>query len=59
MFFQDQTASSIIQAVQDFEANASKFVPNDIHNHAQAFAIPKFKEKFQTEIDKTIAKYKQ
>ena len=57
LFFHEQTAASIIQAVQDFEANASKFVPGDIHNHAQAFAIPKFKEKFQIEIDKALIKF--
>jgi hypothetical protein len=57
MFFHEQTAASIIQAVLDFEANASKFIPNDIHNHAQAFATPKFKEKFQIEINKALIKF--
>ena len=58
IFFHEQNAESIIQAVQDFEANISKFIPNEIHNHAQYFAIPQFKEKFQLEINKTIEKFK-
>ncbi|MEY4426696.1 MAG: hypothetical protein RL535_994, partial [Pseudomonadota bacterium] len=58
MFFNEQNALSIIQAVIDFEANASHFVPAKIHDHAQDFAIPKFKEKFQIEIEKTLNTYK-
>jgi glycosyltransferase involved in cell wall biosynthesis len=57
MFFYKQTASAIIQAVKDFEDNASKFIPEDIHNHAQTFAISKFKDKFQIEINKALIKF--
>lgn len=58
MFFHEQSAASIIQAVQDFETHISKFTPEKIHNHAQAFAIPKFKEKFQIEIEKALFYFK-
>jgi hypothetical protein len=32
-------------------------VPQKIHDHAQAFAIPKFKEKLQIEIDDALKKF--
>jgi glycosyltransferase involved in cell wall biosynthesis len=57
LFFHEQTAAAIVQAVRDFESQASLFVPQKIHDHAQAFAIPKFKEKLQIEIDDALKKF--
>jgi glycosyltransferase involved in cell wall biosynthesis len=58
LFFYKQNADAIIAAVKEFESKQSLYDAHKIHLHAQNFAIPKFKEKLQLEIDNALAKYK-
>lgn len=57
LFFYEQTAASIVQAVQDFERLPGAFDPHYIHNHAAYFSIDSFKTRFAAEVDQAILKY--
>jgi glycosyltransferase involved in cell wall biosynthesis len=46
MFFDEQRAESIIAAVEDFDAHASRFVAADCRANAERFSAAHFRERF-------------
>ena len=54
LFFYEQSAFSIKNAVIDFENIYEKFNLLAIHEHAQTFSIQSFKDAFQHEINKAL-----
>lgn len=46
VFFKEQNAIGIVQAVHEFERNYKKFSPEEIQKHAMKFSMEIFKEKF-------------
>lgn len=57
LFFDEQSAEAIQAAVLRFEANAQRFDARLIHEHAQTFAIEKFKLNLQREIDAALKQF--
>lgn len=51
MFFHEQTAHAINQAVREFEANSDHFDPIVIREHAKKFSNAVFKERMREAID--------
>jgi glycosyltransferase involved in cell wall biosynthesis len=46
IFFEEQTAAGIVQAVRDFEEKYGNFSSEEIRKHAEKFSTERFKEKF-------------
>jgi glycosyltransferase involved in cell wall biosynthesis len=59
LFFAEQTPASIVAAVRAFETNRHRFDAQQVHIHAQSFAIPKFKQQLQRQIDLAIQRMSQ
>lgn len=51
VFFDAQTEDSLIDAVQRFEMDGSRFVPADIRRNAERFATPVFRQKFKSFVE--------
>ena len=58
LFFHEQTADSIRDAVIRFESQQARFDANTIHHHAAFFSIDNFKARFASEIDFALKKFK-
>lgn len=58
LFFHEQSAKSICNAVVEFEKASSRFDPTYIHNHAAYFSIDNFKARLASEIEMALDKYK-
>jgi glycosyltransferase involved in cell wall biosynthesis len=56
VFFREQTSSSLIEAVNRFEANAAQFDPYAIRAQADKFTIERFNEQFIGQINDTLPK---
>lgn len=54
LFFPEQTPEAVIQAIEAFEAMENKFDPAAIRAHAETFATPVFKAKFQALVDRAL-----
>lgn len=57
IFFQDQTAQSLIEAVNRF--NPQGFSSDKIREHAEKFSKDKFKENFMTELNNILTNFKK
>lgn len=55
VFFEEQTPSSLVEAVQRFERNIDKFRPKSISRHAAAFGPKAFMEKLQGVVERAMA----
>jgi glycosyltransferase involved in cell wall biosynthesis len=55
VFFHEQTADSLSQAILSFEAKAEEFDPQAIRAHAETFSTQAFKSKFKAVIDRLCA----
>lgn len=55
IFFDEQTAQSLVQAVNQFEAIESDFIAENISQHAQSFSIASFKGKFERVVNEALA----
>jgi glycosyltransferase involved in cell wall biosynthesis len=53
LHFPEQTLSSIIDAIERFEAS-SPFSPEQVRRHAENFSIDSFRQKLQTVVDTTV-----
>ena len=53
IFFKEQTAEGIINAVREFEKDYKDFSPERIREHAKKFSLESFKEKFRSYIEDT------
>ncbi len=51
VFFEQQTAASLMEAVARFEAASDQFGPNSISEHAAAFAPRAFKINFREQVN--------
>ncbi|RAU82996.1 glycosyltransferase family 4 protein [Pontibacter arcticus] len=51
LFFYEQTTSSLIEAIRDFEKKSYDFVPALIRNHSENFSTEKFEAKFKAFIE--------
>ena len=56
-FFEEQTAQSLIQAVEKFEAIEADLSAANISHHAQSFSIDSFKRKFQCAVSEALARH--
>ena len=54
LFFPEQTAESVIAAVEAFESRAAHFDPAAIRAHAETFSTPIFKQKFKSLVDAAL-----
>ena len=54
LFFETQSAESIIAAVEYFEANAAKFQPEDCRNNALRFAPERFRQEYKRVVEATV-----
>jgi glycosyltransferase involved in cell wall biosynthesis len=58
LFFNEQTAEAIVQAISDFERMQGAFVPRTIRLHAERYSAQRFRELIQDEIEACwVAKY--
>jgi glycosyltransferase involved in cell wall biosynthesis len=48
MFFEDQTAEALVDAIRRFESGAYQFEPKALRRRAEIFDRPLFKERMQT-----------
>lgn len=51
VFFNEQSAASIVDAVERFEANQTKFIPTAIRQHAEQFSVANFRERYVHFVD--------
>ena len=54
-FFREQTASSLVAAIEDCEADETRFEPQAIRRHARGFSRDVFRRKLKSYIDASIA----
>jgi glycosyltransferase involved in cell wall biosynthesis len=54
LFFPKQTPEAVIEALEAFEANESKFDSAAIRAHAETFATPVFKAKFKAYVERAL-----
>lgn len=54
LFFQQQSADALIDAVNRYEASAAQFDPAQIRAHAQGFQVARFKREVQAVIDRLM-----
>lgn len=54
LFFPEQTPEAVTRAVEEFEANESRFDPAAIRAHAETFATPVFKAKFKAYVERAL-----
>jgi glycosyltransferase involved in cell wall biosynthesis len=54
LFFPEQTPEAVIQVVEAFEANESRFDYAAIRAHAETFATPVFKAKFKAYVERAL-----
>jgi glycosyltransferase involved in cell wall biosynthesis len=57
LFFDEQTASSICEAVERFEAQSDFFEPAQIRAHAERFSVDRFRREFSQLIDRQWQKF--
>lgn len=55
LFFQAQSASAVEDAVRRFEVRADAFDASAIRRHAEAFAVPRFREEMEREIARCLS----
>lgn len=58
LFFDEQTAASIVGAVQRFEATKAGFDPVVIRRHAEQFSISRFREQFAALVERAWNEFK-
>lgn len=56
LFFKEQTADSIKEAVESFENNFSIFNYQEIINHASSFSTERFKKQFESFVNEKLIK---
>jgi len=56
VYFSEQSANAIIDAVKKFELNATKFNFEEIANHAQLFSTERFKQSLSSYISQILSK---
>lgn len=54
VFFSQQTAEDIIQAVEQFEKNQNSFTPAACRKNAERFSVENFKSQFTTIVDSVL-----
>ncbi len=54
IFFEEQTAASLVKAVLRFEAEADRFVPQAISEHAARFRPEAFRASFRAQVTRAI-----
>jgi glycosyltransferase involved in cell wall biosynthesis len=59
LFFSQQTAVSIVAAVENFEACEAQFDAGAIREHAEKFAPERFRRQFETFVDHHVTKRRQ
>lgn len=52
VFFNEQSMTSIVDAVQRFESNQTQFVPVTIRQHAERFSVAQFRERYTNFVDR-------
>jgi glycosyltransferase involved in cell wall biosynthesis len=57
LFFHEQSAQAIRDAVLRFEAQRERFDARAIGQHAQGFSIDAFKTRFQDQVDRALRRY--
>jgi hypothetical protein len=57
LFFDEQTVSSICDAVERFEARRDFFEPAQIRAHAEQFSVDRFRREFSLLIDRQWQKF--
>lgn len=55
LFFREQTADALIDALDRFEAEPGRFRPEPIARHAAAFDAPVFRRRFAAFVDRALA----
>ncbi len=59
IFFKEQNAIGIVQAVHEFERNYKDFSPEKIREHAMKFSLEKFKEKLLNYVEDMWTQFKK
>lgn len=59
LFFHEQTVASIVEAVQRFEKEEQKFVPEKIRESAQKFSKERFRKEFKEFVEMTYHQFKK
>lgn len=57
VFFDEQSVTSIVKAVQRFESNQAQFIPAAIRQHAEQFSVPHFRESYTRFVDKAWVRW--
>lgn len=59
LFFEEQTATSLMNAIERFEEVQHQFIPEKIASHAQAFSREEFFKKMSTFIEEKLQKHQE
>jgi len=59
VFFLEQTATSLIAAVQEFETDIKRFTPANCRNNAERFSIEDFRDHFKNFVERAKEAQKQ
>ncbi|HEY9825920.1 MAG TPA: glycosyltransferase family 4 protein [Stenomitos sp.] len=59
LFFEEQTATSLINAIERFEKVEGQFIPEKIASHAQTFSRDEFFKKMSTFIEEKFQKHQE
>jgi glycosyltransferase involved in cell wall biosynthesis len=54
LFYYEQSASSLANAICRFESNEDRFLPGVIRNHASRFSVQNFCRSFQALVDDAL-----
>lgn len=57
LFFYDQKVEQVIEAVEEFEQNATLFKPENCREHAVHFSPERFKDEFKRFVDEKVAEH--
>jgi hypothetical protein len=59
LLFPEQTAASLIEAVESFEQTAATFQPALLRQQAEQFSGDRFRAEFRTYVEKTWAHFQR
>jgi glycosyltransferase involved in cell wall biosynthesis len=58
MFFEEQTAAAIVEAIRNFEQDSTRFDPAACRKNACRFSVERFRRQFTEFCERTVARHK-
>lgn len=57
LFYKEQTAAALVEAIKKFEKKRDFFIPSEIHKHAQPFSRKRFQNEFKKFVDERYQEF--